>query len=140
PVTVVGGGPTGIETAAELAAAGRAVRMVCGGRLAPTLGGRARRTMAAQLAGLGVDVLEPRAVRAVRPAPVVLDDGAPPAGPVPGACRRTGAAASSPTRRSPAWTTTASSAPVTPSRPPVRPCRWAAGRPHRSGRWPPTRC
>lgn len=82
PVTVVGGGPTGIETAAELAAAGRAVRMVCGGRLAPTLGGRARRIMAAQLAGLGVDVVEQRAVREVRPDAVVLDDGALLAGPV----------------------------------------------------------
>ena len=32
PVTVVGAGPTGIETAAELAEAGRTVTLVCGGR------------------------------------------------------------------------------------------------------------
>ncbi|WP_280438837.1 NAD(P)/FAD-dependent oxidoreductase, partial [Nocardia cyriacigeorgica] len=34
-VTVVGGGPTGIETAAELAEQGRAGTLVCGGRLGP---------------------------------------------------------------------------------------------------------
>jgi NADH dehydrogenase len=36
PITVVGGGLTGIETAAELAEQGRTVTLVCGGRLAPT--------------------------------------------------------------------------------------------------------
>ena len=35
PVTVVGGGLTGIETAAELAEQGRKVTLVCGGNLAP---------------------------------------------------------------------------------------------------------
>lgn len=76
PLTVVGGGPTGIETASELAEAGRAVRLLCGGRLAPSLGDRARRTMAAQLTGLGVDVVEHGSVQEVRPGAVVLDDGA----------------------------------------------------------------
>lgn len=36
-VTVVGAGPTGIETAAELAEAGRTVTLVCGGVLGPYL-------------------------------------------------------------------------------------------------------
>ena len=35
PVTVVGAGPTGIETAAELAEQGRTVTLVCGGLLGP---------------------------------------------------------------------------------------------------------
>ena len=35
PVTVVGAGPTGIETATELAEQGRTVTLVCGGLLGP---------------------------------------------------------------------------------------------------------
>ncbi|KIF02173.1 pyridine nucleotide-disulfide oxidoreductase, partial [Streptomyces sp. RSD-27] len=42
PVTVVGAGPTGIETAAELAEEGRAVTLVCGGLLGPYLHARGR--------------------------------------------------------------------------------------------------
>lgn len=57
PVTVVGGGPTGIETAAELAEAGRAVTLVCGGVLGPYLHARGRRSVAGRLAALGVTVL-----------------------------------------------------------------------------------
>ncbi|GGT94218.1 MULTISPECIES: NAD(P)/FAD-dependent oxidoreductase [Streptomyces] len=57
-VTVVGGGPTGIETAAELAEEGRAVTLVCGGVLGPYLHRRGRRSVARRLAGLGVTVLE----------------------------------------------------------------------------------
>ncbi|WP_329220996.1 FAD-dependent oxidoreductase [Streptomyces sp. NBC_01485] len=58
PVTVVGAGPTGIETAAELAEAGRAVTLVCGGVLGPYLHPRGRRSVAGRLAGLGVTVLD----------------------------------------------------------------------------------
>ncbi|SER28918.1 NADH dehydrogenase, FAD-containing subunit [Streptomyces sp. yr375] len=58
PVTVVGAGPTGIETAAELAEAGRAVTLVCGGVLGPYLHPRGRRSIAGRLAGLGVTVLD----------------------------------------------------------------------------------
>ncbi|CAM5303512.1 oxidoreductase [Streptomyces avidinii] len=58
PVTVVGAGPTGIETAAELAEAGRAVTLVCGGVLGPYLHPRGRRSVAKRLAGLGVTVLD----------------------------------------------------------------------------------
>lgn len=57
-VTVVGAGPTGIETAAELAEAGRAVTLVCGGVLGPYLHPRGRRSVARRLAKLGVTVLD----------------------------------------------------------------------------------
>ncbi|MER5382509.1 FAD-dependent oxidoreductase [Streptomyces sp. NPDC002688] len=57
-VTVVGAGPTGIETAAELAEAGRAVTLVCGEVLGPYLHRRGRRSVAKRLAALGVTVLE----------------------------------------------------------------------------------
>ncbi|MGW4199320.1 NAD(P)/FAD-dependent oxidoreductase [Streptomyces sp. NPDC005004] len=57
-VTVVGGGATGIETAAELAEAGRAVTLVCGGQLGPYLHPNGRRSVAKRLADLGVTVLE----------------------------------------------------------------------------------
>ncbi|MFJ8579785.1 NAD(P)/FAD-dependent oxidoreductase [Micromonospora sp. NPDC093277] len=58
PVTVVGAGPTGIEIAAELAEQGRRVTLVCGGVLGPYLHPRGRRSVAKQLARLGVTVLE----------------------------------------------------------------------------------
>ncbi|MFI7496976.1 NAD(P)/FAD-dependent oxidoreductase [Streptomyces sp. NPDC049687] len=76
-VTVVGAGPTGIETAAELAEAGRAVTLVCGGVLGPYLHPRGRRSVANRLAGLGVTVLEgPDArVTAVTRDAVQLGDG-----------------------------------------------------------------
>src|SRR5699024_5438017 len=53
PITVVGGGLTGIETAGELAARGRTVRLVCGGTLAPSFGPPARAAVQRQLAELG---------------------------------------------------------------------------------------
>ena len=46
PVTVVGAGLTGIETAAELTEQGRSVALVCGGRLAPSFSAPARRSVA----------------------------------------------------------------------------------------------
>ena len=58
PVTVVGAGPTGIETAAELADAGRAVTLVCGGVLGPYLHTRGRRSVARRRAALGVTVID----------------------------------------------------------------------------------
>ncbi|CCK31945.1 FAD-dependent pyridine nucleotide-disulfide oxidoreductase [Streptomyces davaonensis JCM 4913] len=57
-VTVVGGGPTGIETAGELAQQGRRVTLACGGVLGPYLHPRARRTAVKRLTGLGVTVLD----------------------------------------------------------------------------------
>ncbi|WP_026931754.1 NAD(P)/FAD-dependent oxidoreductase [Glycomyces tenuis] len=57
-VVVVGGGPTGIEVASELAEQGRAVTMVCGGVLGPYLHPQGRRTVAKKLAALGVTVRE----------------------------------------------------------------------------------
>ncbi|WP_327664907.1 MULTISPECIES: NAD(P)/FAD-dependent oxidoreductase [unclassified Streptomyces] len=56
-VTVVGAGPTGIETAAELAERGRSVTLVCGGLLGPYLHRRGRRSVAGRLAALGVKVV-----------------------------------------------------------------------------------
>ncbi|WP_282701641.1 FAD-dependent oxidoreductase [Streptomyces sp. CC219B] len=64
-VTVVGGGPTGIETAAELAEAGRAVTLVCGRVLGPYLHPKGRSSVAKRLAGLGVTVLEGPGVEVV---------------------------------------------------------------------------
>ncbi|MFD7096293.1 NAD(P)/FAD-dependent oxidoreductase [Streptomyces xanthophaeus] len=57
-VTVVGAGPTGIETAAELAEAGRSVTLVCGGVLGPYLHARGRRSVAGRLGALGVKVVD----------------------------------------------------------------------------------
>jgi NADH dehydrogenase, FAD-containing subunit len=77
PVTVVGAGLTGIETAAELAETGRPVTLVCGDVLAPSLHPRGRRAVAERLARLGVTVLEgPGAtVTAVTGDAVRLGDG-----------------------------------------------------------------
>ncbi|MEU4799580.1 FAD-dependent oxidoreductase [Streptomyces sp. NPDC023327] len=77
PVTVVGAGPTGIETAAELAEAGRAVTLVCGGLLGPYLHSKGRRSVAARLARLGVVVLDGAGTKAteVTPDAVRLADG-----------------------------------------------------------------
>ncbi|MEU7769213.1 FAD-dependent oxidoreductase [Nocardia sp. NPDC049190] len=76
-VTVVGAGPTGLETAAELAEAGRKVTLVCGDVLGPSLHARVRRPVARRLAELGVTVLEGPCARvtAVTQDAVRLDDG-----------------------------------------------------------------
>ena len=76
-VIVVGAGPTGIETAAELAEAGRTVTLVCGGVLGPYLLPGGRRAVADRLTALGVTVLEgagTRVTEVTRDA-VRLDDG-----------------------------------------------------------------
>ncbi|WP_327398667.1 NAD(P)/FAD-dependent oxidoreductase [Streptomyces phaeochromogenes] len=77
PLTVVGAGPTGLETAAELAEQGRRVTLVCGDVLGPSLHARGRRPVARRLARLGVTVLEgPRTrVTEVTQDAVRLDDG-----------------------------------------------------------------
>jgi len=76
-VTVVGAGPTGIETAAELAEAGFSLTLVSGEQLGPYLHPRARRSVANRLAGLGVRVLSgaDHAVTAVHDDGVHLADG-----------------------------------------------------------------
>ncbi|MER7498780.1 FAD-dependent oxidoreductase [Nonomuraea pusilla] len=76
PVTVVGGGLTGIETAAELAERGRRVTLVCGGTLAPSVSAPGRRYVAGWLSRHGVAVLQADAVTEVRPDAVVLASGA----------------------------------------------------------------
>ncbi|WP_040795549.1 NAD(P)/FAD-dependent oxidoreductase [Nocardia higoensis] len=58
PVTVVGGGSTGIEVAAELAEQGRAVTLVCGDVLHGYLHPRVRRSIARRLTRLGVTLLD----------------------------------------------------------------------------------
>jgi NADH:ubiquinone reductase (H+-translocating) len=75
PVTVVGAGLTGIETASELAEQGRRVSLVCGGLLGPSLSKPGRRSVAKWLRRLGVDVLAAEAVREVRSDSVVLAGG-----------------------------------------------------------------
>jgi NADH:ubiquinone reductase (H+-translocating) len=77
PVTVVGAGLTGIETASELAEQGRRVSLVCGGVLGPSLSRPGRRSVAKWLRRLGVDVLEAAAVREVRSDAVVLNSSQP---------------------------------------------------------------
>ncbi|MGW2424654.1 NAD(P)/FAD-dependent oxidoreductase [Streptomyces sp. NPDC001709] len=76
-VTVVGAGPSGIETAAEPAERGRRVILVCGGPLGPYLHPRARRAVAERLAKLGVTVLDgpDTKVTAVTRDAVRLSDG-----------------------------------------------------------------
>ena len=74
PVTVVGGGLTGIETAAELAEQGRTVTLVCGGALAPSFGASGRRAVARWLRRRGVTVFESGVLAEVTPAAVVLAD------------------------------------------------------------------
>ncbi|MEV0271491.1 FAD-dependent oxidoreductase [Hamadaea sp. NPDC050747] len=76
-VTVVGGGPVGVETAAELAEQGRSVRLVCGAVVGPYLHPSARRTARTYLTKLGVEVIEGPAtsVTAVRSGTVELGDG-----------------------------------------------------------------
>ncbi|MBB5777719.1 NAD(P)/FAD-dependent oxidoreductase [Nonomuraea jabiensis] len=73
-VTVVGGGLTGIETAAELAEQGRTVTLVCGAALAPSLSTAGRRSVMTWLSEHGVTVLEGTAVAEVRQDAVVLTD------------------------------------------------------------------
>lgn len=77
PVTVVGAGPSGLETAAELAGRGRQVTLVCGDVLGPSLHPRSRALVTERLHRLGVGVLVgPGAtVTAVGPDTVELDDG-----------------------------------------------------------------
>ena len=76
PVVVVGGGPTGVETAAELAEQGRAVTLVCGGALLPTLSAPGRRYVAKWLSRHGVTVLEAGVVTEVCADAVAFADGA----------------------------------------------------------------
>jgi len=76
PITVVGGGLTGIEAASEFAEQGRPVTLLCGGTLGTSLSKRGRRSVAKQLRQLGVDILESVAASEVRRDSVVLSDGA----------------------------------------------------------------
>ena len=76
PVTVVGGGLTGIETAGELAEAGRPVTLVTD-VIGASLGTGARRSVVKALTKLGVSIIDgPEVlVSGVEPDAVVLADG-----------------------------------------------------------------
>jgi NADH:ubiquinone reductase (H+-translocating) len=77
PVVVVGAGPTGLETAAELAEVGHTVTLVCGGTLGPYFNARTRKSVAKRLTKLGVTIVDgPEAkVTAVHARSVSLADG-----------------------------------------------------------------
>ncbi|HYJ57322.1 MAG TPA: FAD-dependent oxidoreductase [Mycobacterium sp.] len=77
PISVIGAGPTGIETASELAEEGRAVTLVSGGVLGPYLSERARRSVAKYMKRLGVTVVDGAAAKVteVRADSVLLADG-----------------------------------------------------------------
>lgn len=76
PITVVGAGLTGIETASELAEQGRKVTLVCGGMLAPSLSAPGRRSIARWMARHNVVVMESDVVAEVGKDTVVFADGA----------------------------------------------------------------
>ena len=76
PITVVGAGLTGTETAAELAEQDHRVTLVCGGKLVPTLSEPGRRSATKWLRKMGVAVLEADVVGEVRADAVVFADGA----------------------------------------------------------------
>ena len=77
PISVIGAGPTGIETASELAEEGRAVTLVSGGVLGPYLSERPRRSVAKHMKRLGVTVVDGAAAKVteVRADSVLLADG-----------------------------------------------------------------
>ncbi|GLJ62497.1 NADH dehydrogenase [Microbacterium barkeri] len=75
PLVVVGSGPLGIETAAELAELGRRVTLVCGRVLSPYSHESARRTIRRRLESLGVRLLEGTTAVRVTRASVELADG-----------------------------------------------------------------
>ncbi|GAB10074.1 putative oxidoreductase [Gordonia araii NBRC 100433] len=74
-VTVVGGGLTGVETAAELAERGHRVTVVSDGEIAPSISVKGRESTRATLGGLGVDIRENSPVDAVEPTVVRIVDG-----------------------------------------------------------------
>ena len=77
PITVVGAGLTGTETAAELAEHGHAVTLVCGGNLVPSLSEQGRRYTARWLKRHGATVLDGPGSKVVEvtSGSVLLDSG-----------------------------------------------------------------
>ncbi len=75
-ISVVGGGLTGVEVAAELAESGvHAVRLITDESLAASVSGKGRDYLRAHFGRLGVEVVENTAVTAVRGAEVELAGG-----------------------------------------------------------------
>lgn len=73
-ITVVGGGLTGIETAAELAESTRhRIRIVTHVQLAPSVGERGRHRIRAHLTQAGVDIIENTAVSNIRNGEIEVD-------------------------------------------------------------------
>jgi NADH dehydrogenase len=76
-IVVIGGGLTGIETAAELAGmgTGATIHLITDTQLAPSVGNRARNYIRRHLTAAGVVITEGTAVRRVNPDDVVLATG-----------------------------------------------------------------
>lgn len=75
-ITVVGGGLTGIETAAELAGSTtHSVRLITDRELAPSVSERGRRHIRAHLRNAGVEIAEDTAVQTVESGKLVMSDG-----------------------------------------------------------------
>lgn len=76
-VSIVGGGLTGVETAAEIAHARPdiSVRLLTSGTLTRGLGNRARSKIETHLRTIGVEVHERAHITAVSPQSIVLEDG-----------------------------------------------------------------
>lgn len=73
-ITVVGGGLTGIETAAELAESTRhRIRIVTDVQLAPSVGERGRRRIRTHLTQAGVDIIENTTVTSIRHSEIEVD-------------------------------------------------------------------
>lgn len=75
PICIVGGGLTGIETAAELAQKYQSVTLLCGKQLGPSLSEQGRGSVRRQLQKLGVKIVEQAVATEVRADAVVLADG-----------------------------------------------------------------
>lgn len=75
PITVIGGGLTGIETAAELAETGRRITLICQSVLGSSLSASTRRSVLRWMSRREASVVECATVNEVRPDSVVLADG-----------------------------------------------------------------
>jgi NADH dehydrogenase len=75
-VTIIGGGLTGLEMAAELAeTSSHTIRLVTSGPVAVSIGDKARNRLRRDLTALGVDLIEDAAVTEVQPGKLLLAGG-----------------------------------------------------------------
>ncbi|GAB3286546.1 NAD(P)/FAD-dependent oxidoreductase [Parasphingorhabdus pacifica] len=76
PITIIGGGPSGVEVASELAELGnRSVRLVTDEPIARGVSDKGRRYIRRRLTALGVGLIENTAVTEIRADKVLLEDG-----------------------------------------------------------------